>query len=81
MVHEMNEKQFDTYPLEKLLTPSNNSTVKMGLYWVVKDGNVFKHNLTNVWQCNMHKSIVKKMVDTYPGCELKYLPYAYVPKD
>lgn len=77
----MNEEIFDTYALEELLKPNNNSTVKMGFYWIVKDGNVFRHKITKVWQCNIHESVVKNVLDTYPGCEIKYLPYAYVPKD
>lgn len=74
----MNEKVFNAYPMESLLAPTDNSTVKMNMYWLVKDGNVFQHKLTKVWQCNKNKGIVDLVAETVPGSSVMLLPYAYV---
>ena len=73
----MNDKIFDTYDIDTLLTPSDNSTVKMQMYWLVKDGKVFQHKVTKVWQCNKNKSIVEGLAQCIPNAEVLFLPYAY----
>ena len=74
----MNEKIFNSYDIEDLLIPSDNSTVKMQMYWLVKDGKVSQHKITKVWQCNKIKSIVEQISSSLPGTEVIFLPYAYI---
>lgn len=76
----MNNLSFDAYNMEELLKPSDNSTVKMDMYWIVKDGNVYRHKITKVWQCNKHKTVVDEIAKNIDGTEVVFLPYAYVPK-
>ncbi|EHU8780960.1 hypothetical protein N0S44_000190 [Escherichia coli] len=73
----MNDKIFDTYNIDTLLTPSDNSTVKMDMYWIVVDKKVFRHKITKVWQCNKNKSIVEGLAQCIPNAEVLFLPYAY----
>ena len=73
----MNDKIFDTYDIDTLLTPSDNSTVKMDMYWIVVDKKVFRHKITKVWQCNKNKSIVEGLAQSIPNPEVLLLPYAY----
>lgn len=77
----MPEKLFNTYDYENLLNPSNDSTVKMNMYWIVKNGKVFQHKITKVWQCNSNKIIVQCISNEFPGTEVVFMPYAYVPKE
>ncbi|GAB0881839.1 hypothetical protein [Escherichia phage BF17] len=74
----MNERIFNSYDMEDLLIPSDNSTVKMQMYWLVKDGKVFQHKVTKVWQCNKNKSIVDALATAFPGVEVVFLPFAYI---
>ncbi|UTS53436.1 hypothetical protein UES1_061 [Escherichia phage UE-S1] len=73
----MNDKIFDTYNIDTLLTPSDNSTVKMDMYWIVVDKKVFRHKITKVWQCNKNKSIVEGLAQCIPNAEVLFFPYAY----
>lgn len=75
---KMNKLTFDATPINELLVPSEGSTVKMNMYWIVKDGNVFRHKITKVWQCNKNESIVKMIANTVDGAEVVFMPYAYI---
>lgn len=76
----MNNLSFDAYDIEELLTPSENSTVHMDMYWIVKDEKVYRHKITNVWQCHKNKSFIDETAKNISGAEVRFLPYAYVPK-
>lgn len=77
----MNDKLFESFDIESILVPSDNDTVLMNMYWIVKDEKIFRSIKTKVWQCNKFESVVKNVIESYPGCEVRYIEYAYVHKD
>ncbi|UYL05075.1 hypothetical protein DIDNDMLP_00084 [Klebsiella phage KP13-7] len=77
----MNDTQFESFDIESILKPTDNCTVLMNMYWIVKDEKVFRSLRTKVWQCNKFESVVKRVIESYPGCEVRFLEYAYVKKD
>lgn len=77
-----NPKKYTKYRISDVSKPADGLVCWCNLYWVVTPDDCILLYSKCSWQCNPHKSIVEKIVETtYPGCRLEYFDVLYLQRD
>lgn len=77
-----NPDKYTKFKISDVSKPANDRVCWCNYYWVVTPDDCILLYRECSWQCNPHKGIVEKIIETaYPDCRLEYFDVLYLQRN